>query len=408
MLEKNKIASIFYSLLSLNFANLILPILMIPYLVSTLGTENYGVIAYHQYISILFLIIFDAGFQLYAVSVVTKYKNNKKKLSQLSTAALIIKFSLLLFFSTLIIILFKANQDTKGYDKLLTALYFINAFILSILPIWLFQGLDKAKLLVLPVVISKLLSLIFVVIFVKTSEQIYLIPLIQIFNSLGVYIYSLHLLKNQVSFAKPKLVFIKLHLFRSLQIYWSRLLAIITLIFSPLIIQNVAGFSGVAVYSIAEKILNLLRIPFDVAANSIHSSLANAKHNINHRSLLRKFLIAGILITSLIFLGAKIASIFLINTKYYEYLLPIAIFSLALIPISVHTYLGLNILILSQYRNTMSLTNLYGYTFYFLFLILCIYFNVKGYLFVIFASVFMETAILISRMYFVRKHKLLR
>ena len=94
--DKKRLASNFFSLATLQGLNYLLPLITFPYLVSTLGIEKFGILAFATAFILFFQVFTDYGFNLTATKEISIYRKNVEKLSEIYSAVMTIKFILLL------------------------------------------------------------------------------------------------------------------------------------------------------------------------------------------------------------------------------------------------------------------------------------------------------------------------
>ena len=80
--DQKQIASNYIALLLIQVTNVILPLITLPYLVRTLGSEKYGLVMIAHSLIIFLTIIADFGFNISATRKVSLLRENKDKLSQ--------------------------------------------------------------------------------------------------------------------------------------------------------------------------------------------------------------------------------------------------------------------------------------------------------------------------------------
>ena len=210
MSEAKRLIENFLSLSFLQGINIILPLLTFPYIVKTIGVENFGLINYSLSIVMLFGILINFGFNLLGPKIIAKNKNNTNKISKIYSSIIIIKLLFLLVSITLIIMLSYFINDFY----LNRNLYIATSGILignTIFPVWFFHGMEKMKHITIITFITKIFfTLLIFILVVDKTDYIY-IPLL---NSLGAIIggvYGLLVVKFRfnISFILPNLVFIK-------------------------------------------------------------------------------------------------------------------------------------------------------------------------------------------------------
>jgi PST family polysaccharide transporter len=92
--EYNKISKNFISLVLLQVTNFVIPILIIPHLIKTLGVDRFGIVSLAQTTMIYLFVIVDYGFSLSAVKDVSINREDKVYLNRVFSEVMITKFFL--------------------------------------------------------------------------------------------------------------------------------------------------------------------------------------------------------------------------------------------------------------------------------------------------------------------------
>ena len=180
------------SLAALQFINYIVPLLVIPLIFVRVGVDNFGKIIFAQAALSFIVIAVNYGFNLHATKDVAQNKNDLKELSKILSKVTIIKC--IFGVSSLLGLLVGLQlAGVHGNDYLLY-LFTWGMVIESILvPIWLYQGLQKAKYIVYIYAISKTVSGLMLVFYISQPSDYILVPLIYLFGyaiagSLSIYV----------------------------------------------------------------------------------------------------------------------------------------------------------------------------------------------------------------------------
>ena len=305
--EKKIIAKNYVALLFIQGANFILPLIILPYLVRTLGSEKYGLVMVAQSVALFLTIIVDFGFNISATREVANLKNDKEKLSQfywnvvsIKLALIIIAFLLLL---GLIICVDKFSVDPQVY-------LFSFGLVLgqAIFPTWFFQGIEKMQVITLVNVAAKLfftISLFFVVLSPADYEYV------PIFNGLGFvisglfgFVFSL----QYVKFVFPKLSQVKGIIENSSSLFFSNFAVSLYTSSNTLILGFFAGDSIAGVYASMEKLILAIKSMYSPLYQAIFPNLSTKPYD-EIRLYIDKMRIPigflGLLISIIIFFGAK-------------------------------------------------------------------------------------------------------
>jgi O-antigen/teichoic acid export membrane protein len=410
--DKNRVVSNILSLGVLQGFNSILPLLTLPYLVRVIGIDYFGLLAFANAAIAYFSLITDFGFSLTATREISLNRNDYKKVIEIYSSVLTIKFGLLLI-SLLMLILLGLIFPKFGNDFNIFILSFGLVFGNMLFPQWFFQGIEKMKYVTYFNVGAKTFYTILIFVFVKNQSDYYLVPLL---NSLGFILSGIisqiivyrHF---KVKFEKQKLIVLKKYFKESFKVFKG------TFSYSaiaPTTIFLTGSFFGnviVGYYSAIEKLFRGIAYVASPVAQGIFPYLAksymeNPKKTLqNSIKISTGFLIITISIsivlgyyanTILSFLYKEdFVTSFTLNTYY------ILLFFPPLYGI-VHTYCTQNLLIMKKYDT-------YGYVLLSAFII-----SIISYLiFMIFLGkmaipvtvVFIELYIASMLIYFIIKYK---
>ncbi len=164
----------FISLILNNAFNILVPILVMPYLIKTVGVDNYGVYAFILSIVYYFFYVSQYGFSLSAVKEISKVQNDTHKVSKIFYRVFFTKLFILLFTTVILFLfIFILPMAKNNIFLVLTTYLIVVGDILN--PIWLYQGMERMKYLTIVNVLSKSTFLIFVLLFIhEKGDYIYI------------------------------------------------------------------------------------------------------------------------------------------------------------------------------------------------------------------------------------------
>lgn len=171
----------FFSLGALQIINLILPLVVLPYMIATVGFERYGILVLASSLVAYFSSITDYSFKITATRDVSVFRDSKRKLDLIYSKVLTVKTLLLLFswiFIGAVVFLYKPFEEE-------ILMFFCTALLLFghiLFPEWFFQGIEKMKYIALLNVGIKVFFTLFIFITIKEPDDYWKYALL---NSIG-------------------------------------------------------------------------------------------------------------------------------------------------------------------------------------------------------------------------------
>lgn len=167
----------FLSLFFLQIANYVAPLITIPYLVRVLGPEMYGIVSAAQYLIQYFVILTDYGFNFSATRLISIHRDDIKQLSKIFSSVILIKLTLLIVsFILLGLILLFYSRYGNYWELYLITFSLVAGNVLF--PQWLFQGLEKMRLISITNVVTKLIFLAGIFVFIQSSDDYLWVPIL--------------------------------------------------------------------------------------------------------------------------------------------------------------------------------------------------------------------------------------
>jgi PST family polysaccharide transporter len=259
-LRKHPLAKNFFALSFLQATNYLIPLITMPYMIRVVGTEKFGVISLIQALHYYFVIFVDYGFSITSTRELSIARSDKKKLSKIFSRTFFAKILLLVIsficVSVIILLVPKFTIDMKAYF-----LGFLLVIGQMLFPIWFFQGVEEMKFITYLNLFSKLIFVGLLFLFVQDqADYIWVIPI----QAIGVIFASLVGILFVTSKFGIELIFpgsqtILDELKKGLPVFISNFSVTAYNSSNYLILGFFGGDLVVGIFSIAEKIMSLLR-----------------------------------------------------------------------------------------------------------------------------------------------------
>lgn len=150
--------------------NLVTPLLVVPYIVSVCGVENFGKVSIAMAVSFFMMVFIDYGFDIIGVKEAAVNREKEIELEKIFITIFCSKAVLLVLVLTLSTLLFYFvpffNKDKS--------LYFLGLPILigqCINPTWFLQGVENFKWITILTIVSKLIYLFCIFFFIHQKED---------------------------------------------------------------------------------------------------------------------------------------------------------------------------------------------------------------------------------------------
>ena len=181
--DSQKAANNVVMLYIMNIAQIVMPLITLPYLARVLSVDNYGIVSYVKSIMVYANLIMQFGFLLSGTRKIVEAKGNLKKIGKvvgcLTQARLFLSV-----ISLIVLVLMIANIKILRSNALFTLLMFVPIFLDTFLFEFLFRGLEKMHIITLRYLITKSISAILTFVVIRKSSDMLLIPTLDIFASI--------------------------------------------------------------------------------------------------------------------------------------------------------------------------------------------------------------------------------
>ena len=310
----------FFSLSVLNAISVLFPLITIPYLTRVLGPEKFGVVSFALVIIQYFIIFTSFGFAYSATQQISINQNNKKKVSDIFSAVISVKLMIsMLCGAVLLFMILLFDQFRNEY------MIFIYSFGMvigdALLPVWLFQGMEKMKYITIVNFISKLIFTLLIFVYVQAESDYIIVPL---FNTLGYLIAGVisFLIAYRIfklHFVLPKVNEIKIQLKESWPIFISTFSINLYRNANVLLLGFLTNYTVVGFYASAEKVIKGIQSIITPLSDALFPYMSkrfasdNSKQNLSFLSRLSKNYFVILTVISLLFLifAKPIVTVFL-------------------------------------------------------------------------------------------------
>lgn len=169
-INNRRLFSNFIVLSIIQGANLLLSLLVIPYVIIKVGIDGFGAIAVAQMVMTYLATFSDYGFNLTATRDIALYKDDRLKISKIFFTVLTSKLLITVLLFVLLLVTLVLTGNRNGFFLLYT-LGFAYVIGQSLFVNWFFQGIEKMYFITLSTLLGRLLFVTLVFSFIQHRED---------------------------------------------------------------------------------------------------------------------------------------------------------------------------------------------------------------------------------------------
>ncbi len=284
-------------LLSLQLITMAAPLFVIPFIARSLNPEGLGIIAFFQAISTYIMLFCEFGTEFSGTRHIAYNRNNKEIVSDRFYNILILKVviaSLILLFSIIPFLFFKIINSYPTIYFLSILMGGVQGFSLN----WYFQAIDQlAKVSFIEIILRVMIALM-VIIFVNSSENIYLYFLINVvFLTINMLINYWLAIKDLCHFS-PKIITLKDAFFDSYKIFFYKVISTLYSSGNTIALGVFLQITYAGYYAYSEKVIlavrgglgTFIRVLFSRINSALSESKSKAMHDFIYSSFFFVFL----------------------------------------------------------------------------------------------------------------------
>lgn len=376
--ENNKTAKTLFAnftyLSILEIIGLLLPLISYPYVIRTVGADNYGVVVFCQAIIAYVVIIINFGYNVSATRKISENRTNVFKIREIYSSIVYQKlliFAICLVSGLFVLIFLK-------YDYSVILLGFIGLCIQEVFfPTWLFQGLERMKFITIITFVAKCSCLILIFLFVHDKKDYACIPVLYSIGGFFTSVLSVIILKKKfdIYFVKVSKYRMKEDFLESLPFFTSRLSAIVMERGNVLVIGTFFSYDMVAIYDLCAKIVSILKTPFSLVAQVIYPNVAKSKNMLLVKKSIKIVLLFGAFVCLFVYLFAPNIILLLSDTSMLGAVSILKIMVLYVPIVGISYLFGASVLVVKGYSREYNLSVVYSVLLYILMLLSFISFS---------------------------------
>lgn len=293
-IKKNFLYNAFYQVLTL-----ILPLITTPYISRVMGAEKIGVYSYAYSIASYFGLFILLGLNNYGNRTIASVCDDKKKLSKTFWSIYVMQ----LFFGILIISIYLGYAFFIASERTMALLQIIYLVSVTLDISWFFFGIERFKLTVTRNTIIKVLTVIAMLLFVKSVDDLYIYAIIMVGGPLISQIFLWIFLKDFIDLSKISFYDVKQHIIPNLILFIPVIAISLYTIMGKIILGNMSSMTEVGYFESANKLTVIPTMAITalgtVMLPRISNMVSHGQHDETQRYLEKSLIISAFLSSSM-------------------------------------------------------------------------------------------------------------
>ena len=278
----------------------LLPLITLPYLTRVLGPQSYGKLSFIQILMQYFIILTDYGFSWSATRNIASKRDDINKVSEIFATTWVAQ-AILALFALLVLLVLMAFIPLIRQDKLIYFGGFLAVIGNVLFPLWLLNGLERMREIMVLNVGSRLILLIPLFIFVSSPDDMIWAVCITSSSTIFAGIISLIWIRYTgiVYWQRPNFIDVLQTLREGSMLFISKASISVYTTVIPLILGAIAGTTVLGFFNLADKIRTAAQSILNPISQALYPRMsclfANAQKDAN--IIIKWSLIATVLIS---------------------------------------------------------------------------------------------------------------
>lgn len=249
------------------------PFIVLPYLSRVLGADGFGLMIAALSLTVIANVCTDFGFNLSATYLISRKQSQTHYISKVITAIYALKLGLLVFvFSGIALYLALA----VSYTPLAIAAIYMTVFFQAFMSPWLFQGIEKMKLITYSTIASRMVYVVIIFLLVKHKNDYDLALMCNaIATMLACFLANWLIRREGFIFAKPSKRLIKLMFTHSSQFFASRVVLQASSSISVLVLNSAVSATQIGLFGASQKLYNSFKQLINPFSQALYPYMAN-------------------------------------------------------------------------------------------------------------------------------------
>lgn len=352
----------FGALMTLQVGNYLIPLLLVPYLLRTLGIELFGIWMFALAFVIFARVCVSYGFDLTATRQAALAGADAEQLSQLLANVIAVRLAI---WTICLVVLIICTLLVSAMEEVQTLILIAMVILVgeAIFPVWLFQGRETMSTITQFRLGGKLANLFLTVLLVRSPDDLLLVPLLEALTSLmaGALAFWFAMRRFGLRLRRPAMRSALLQVREGGSIFAATMAVQLYTTLNTILLGFLFGPASVSAYVVAEKIYSAFRGLLSPFIQAVFPGMACLRENDyqnfaqTYQSSLPKIFVFLTIIGGILFVAAPQLVMLVAGSTEFDAVEALRIFALAF-PFALSSFLAPILVIQQAGMMLMSIT----------------------------------------------------
>lgn len=276
-------------------ANYALPLLLIPYLVRTLGLGGFGDFSVAQSIISVGLILVQFGFNIYVTKDIAEKTAKGRAIDDVISAT----FSVQIILAVVLIVLASVVYAVHPVRVAQLSLWYSLAWLgQALFPVWYFQGTQSFKQLAGLNFSLRASTFVLVLAFIKSEEHLLFLPMIYSFSYISTGVYACLIMWRRHTWRLPTVWELRALVSNTKDVFVSSMVSVMLMNMPILFLSHQASKEEVGAFSAILRVIYAIKGMLNSGFQVLIPALVSERNRLDHRRIgLKVVLIVAPIVT---------------------------------------------------------------------------------------------------------------
>lgn len=276
-------------------ANYAMPLVLIPYLVRTLGLAGFGDFSVAQSIINIGIIMVQFGFNIYVTKDIAEKIKHKQPIDEIISATFVLQITL----AVALIAVASAVYAIVPVRAAQLSFWYSFAWLgQALFPVWYFQGSQRFKQLACFNFVLRASTFVLVLILIKREEQLLLLPMIYSFSYLSTGLLAGAVMWRRHALCIPSVKDLVALVNNTKDLFFSNIVSVSLMNMPVLFLNHQVSKEEVGAFAAILRVIYAVKGMLNSGFQVLIPALINGRDQLDHKRIVRKVLLIVLMIVA--------------------------------------------------------------------------------------------------------------